>query len=70
MPLRLPASPNRSASPDASRRWLWLVLLTGLLALLLAGSAMAQRGDLEVRANGSVSYLLELAQYQPLAITG
>ena len=40
MPFRLPNFPNRSASPDTSRRWLWLALLTGLLALLLAGSAV------------------------------
>ena len=40
MPFRLPDSPNRPASPDTSRRWLWLALLTGLLALLLAGSAV------------------------------
>ena len=40
MPLRLPNFLNRSAFPDTSRRWLWLALLTGLLALLLAGSAV------------------------------
>lgn len=44
MPPRPPASPNTSADPDTSRHWLWVALLTGLLALLLAGAAMARHG--------------------------
>ena len=45
MPFRLPASPHPATGVDAdtSRRWLWLALLTGVLALLLAGSAVFQR---------------------------
>ena len=47
MPRRLPAASDASA--DTSRRWLWLALLSGLLALLLAGAAMASvpAGSLE-----------------------
>ncbi len=37
----LPAPPDTSA--DTARRWLWLALLSGLLALGLAGSALTQR---------------------------
>ena len=40
MPFRLPQF--SSTATDPSRRWLWLCLLTGLLALVLAGWAMAQ----------------------------
>ena len=39
MPFRLPASPHPTTGVDTSRRWLWLALLTGVLALLLAGLA-------------------------------
>ncbi len=47
MPFRLPGFGHGSTGPDTdtdtSRRWLWLALLTGLLALVLAGSALTQR---------------------------
>ena len=44
MPLRLPAflQPATGPDTDTSRRWLWVALLTGVLALLLAGLAVVQ----------------------------
>lgn len=46
MQFRLPAFLQGTPGPepdDTSRRWLWLALLTGLLALGLAGAALSQR---------------------------
>ena len=51
MPLRLP--PALPDSPDTSRRWLWLALLTGVLALLLAGWALVPGGVVPDRATGA-----------------
>ena len=52
-PLRLPFSPDTSADP--SRRWLWVAVLTGLLALLLASSAMAQSVGINTVPNGTAA---------------
>ena len=49
MPFRLP--PAFHSSTDTSRHWLWLALVTGLLALLLAGWAMAQSGGPGTKPN-------------------
>jgi hypothetical protein len=40
MPFRLPSAFCDFADPSC--RWLWVALLAGLLALLLAGAALAQ----------------------------
>lgn len=53
MPLRLPFSPDTSADP--SRRWLWVAVLTGLLALLMASSAMAQSVGINTVPNGTAA---------------